>query len=88
MLSPSSATPSAVVIHFFMYLQFALSDKRFYCCLSLVVVVKCEIHVWLLDSCMGVPECWVAGVVICLERRCRLTYGLADATATHCLLLQ
>ena len=29
-----------------------------------------------------------AGVVICLGARCRLAYGPADATATHCLLLQ
>ena len=41
----------------------------------------------------GHPACkktewWVAGVVICLERGCRLAYGPADATATHCLLLQ
>jgi len=28
------------------------------------------------------------GVVICLERGADLTYGPADATATHCLLLQ
>jgi len=34
-------------------------------------------------------EWWGAGVVICLERaRCRLAYGPADATATHCLLFQ
>jgi len=33
-------------------------------------------------------EWWGAGVVICLERRCRLAYSPADATATHCLLLQ
>ena len=34
-------------------------------------------------------EWWGAGMVICLERaRCRLAYGPADATATHCLLLQ
>jgi len=32
-------------------------------------------------------EWWVAGVVICLEW-CRFAYGPADATATHCLLLQ
>jgi len=31
---------------------------------------------------------WGAGVVICLERGAVLVYGLADATATHCLLLQ
>jgi len=30
---------------------------------------------------------WVAGVVICLERGAD-AYGPADATATHCLLLQ
>ena len=30
-------------------------------------------------------EWWGAGVVICLERG---AYGPADATATHCLLLQ
>ena len=31
---------------------------------------------------------WVAGVVICLERGADLHNGPADATATHCLLLQ
>jgi len=30
-------------------------------------------------------EWWGVGVVICLEQG---AYGLADATATHCLLLQ
>jgi len=37
----------------------------------------------------GHPACkwWVAGVVICLERGAE-SYGPADATATHCLLLQ
>jgi len=31
-------------------------------------------------------EWWGADVVICLERgACRLAYGPADATATHCL---
>jgi len=34
-------------------------------------------------------EWWGAGVVIYLSgARCRLAYGPADATATHCLLLQ
>jgi len=33
-------------------------------------------------------EWWGAGVVICLEQGCRLAYGPADATVTHCLLLQ
>ena len=38
----------------------------------------------------GYPACkktewWGAGMAICLER---LAYGPADATATHCLLLQ
>ena len=32
-------------------------------------------------------ERWGAGVVICLERGAD-AYGPADATATHCLLLQ
>jgi len=32
-------------------------------------------------------EWWGAGMVICLER-VRLAYDPADATATHCLLLQ
>jgi len=43
----------------------------------------------------GHPACkkterWGAGMVICLEQGadCRLAYGPADATATHCLLLQ
>ena len=41
----------------------------------------------------GHPACkklewWSTGMVVCLERRCRLAYGPADATATHCLLLQ
>jgi len=42
----------------------------------------------------GHPACkklewWGAGVVICSGgTRCRLAYGPADATATHCLLLQ
>jgi len=42
----------------------------------------------------GHPACkktewWGAGVVVCLSgARCRLAYGPADATATHCLLLQ
>jgi len=31
---------------------------------------------------------WGAGVVILAGARCRLAYGPADATATHCLLLQ
>jgi len=33
----------------------------------------------------AVAECWGTGVVICLERDAA---GPADATATHCLLLQ
>jgi len=35
-------------------------------------------------------EWWGTGVVICLERDADLhnAYGPADATATHCLLLQ
>jgi len=33
-------------------------------------------------------ERWGAGVVILAGARCRLAYGPADATATHCLLLQ
>ena len=34
-------------------------------------------------------EWWGTGMVICLGGvRCRLAYGPADATATHCLLLQ
>ena len=34
-------------------------------------------------------EWWGAGMVICLERCADLfAYGPADATATHCLLLQ
>ena len=33
-------------------------------------------------------EWWSAGMVICLEQGCRLAYGPADTTATHCLLLQ
>jgi len=35
-------------------------------------------------------EWWGAGVVVCLERDAHLhnAYGPADATATHCLLLQ
>jgi len=44
----------------------------------------------------GHPACkktewWGAGVVICLERGAdmhKIAYGPADATATHCLLLQ
>ena len=41
----------------------------------------------------GHPACkkterWGAGVVICLQRRADLHMGPADATATHCLLLQ
>ena len=35
-----------------------------------------------------VVEWWGAGVVICLERGADLHNGPADATATHCLLLQ
>ena len=33
------------------------------------------------------PEWWGAGVVLS-GARCRLAYGPADATTTHCLLLQ
>ena len=33
-------------------------------------------------------EWWGAGMVICLERDADFAYGPADATATHCLLLQ
>ena len=33
-------------------------------------------------------EWWGTGVVILSGARCRLAYGPADATATHCLLLQ
>ena len=41
----------------------------------------------------GHPACkktewWGVGVVICLERGADLHNGPADATATHCLLLQ
>jgi len=41
----------------------------------------------------GHPACkklewWGTGIVICAGVRCRLAYGPADATATHCLLLQ
>ena len=33
-------------------------------------------------------EWWGTGIVISAGVRCRLAYGPADATATHCLLLQ
>ena len=33
-------------------------------------------------------EWWGAGVVVCLERGADLHTGPADATATHCILLQ
>ena len=33
-------------------------------------------------------ESWSAGVVVSLERGADLNYGPADASATHCLLLQ
>ena len=40
----------------------------------------------------GYPACkteqWGAGMVICLQRGADLHMPLADATATHCLLLQ
>jgi len=41
----------------------------------------------------GHPACkktewWGAGMVICLERGADLHMAPADATATHCLLLQ
>ena len=39
-------------------------------------------------ACKKNFECWGAGIVICLERGADLHNGPADATATHCLLLQ
>jgi len=40
----------------------------------------------------GHPACkkqwWGTGVVNLSGARCRLAYGPADATSTHCLLLQ
>ena len=41
----------------------------------------------------GHPACkktewWDAGVVMCLGQGADFAYGPADATATHCLLLQ
>ena len=39
-------------------------------------------------ACKKHKEWWGAGVVVCLERGADLHYGPADATATHCLLLQ
>jgi len=38
-------------------------------------------------ACKKTEQCG-AGVVICLERGADLHMALADATATHCLLLQ
>jgi len=40
------------------------------------------------NSAYKKQEWWGAGMVICLERDADLKYGPADATATHCLLLQ
>jgi len=37
---------------------------------------------------VGHPACKNIRVVVCLERGADLHYGPADATATHCLLLQ
>jgi len=39
-------------------------------------------------ACKKHKEWRGAGVVVCLERGADLHYGPADATATHCLLLQ
>jgi len=40
-------------------------------------------------ACKKNFEWWGVGVVICLEQGADLhNYGAADATATHCLLLQ
>ena len=33
-------------------------------------------------------ERWDAGMVVCLGQGADFAYGSADATATHCLLLQ
>jgi len=38
------------------------------------------------ESSLKKTEWWDAGMVMCLESRCRFAYGPADATAT--LLLQ
>jgi len=40
------------------------------------------------ESGLSKTEWWGAGVVICPGARCILAHGPADATATHCLLLQ
>jgi len=39
-------------------------------------------------ACKKHKEWWGAGVVVCLQRGADFHYGPADATATHCLLLQ
>jgi len=48
--------------------------------------VSCLINQWLIDGLLGGVLAWLS---VCSEvQNCRLAYGPADATATHCLLLQ
>ena len=65
----------------------------FWYCFELVFLVVISAFSALIVGCQeGHPACknWVVGCWRCYlsEARCRLAYGLADATATHCLLLQ
>jgi len=58
---------------------------------STTVFVQCFDAVgWAAGRASGLEktEWWGAGMVICLQRGADLRSGPADASATHCLLLQ
>jgi len=65
-----------------MYSCYVISEQHAFSALTLLVGRQ-EGH----PACKK-TEWWGAVVVILSGARCRLAYGPADATATHCLLLQ
>ena len=63
----------------------------FHKCAALQSVQCFEAVGWVAGRASGLKKTeWLgAGVVVCLtDSLCRLAYGPADATATHCLLFQ
>jgi len=85
---PSAQTACAVTIHichrrllvlpgFVMYKYFLLTYRFAFSALTLLV-----------EQQEGHPACKKLSGGVLPGARCRLAYGPADATATHCLLLQ
>ena len=73
-MGPHKLYPFKQVIH--------LSGKCLHCAFSALTLLA-----GFQEGHPAYKKWWGAGIVICLERGGH-AYGTADATATHCLLLQ